>query len=233
MPPKLANKAPDDIVETFSNEDVPQRSDEWFALRLGMPTASKFATIMAEGKDGEASRTREAYMRKLAGEILTGEIDEEFKSEAMKRGVAMEPEALEWYERTHFVDLERVGFVRRTVHPPLGEPFVSGCSPDARVPRKGKVIEVKTLRPDLLIEAVRKGAAGFPAKHRAQCQGSMWIDGAETCDLILFYRGWKSPPVFTIERDDKYIARLIEEVEKFVYEVGALVKDIKSRGRGW
>lgn len=229
MKPK--KKIPEDLVEIFSDEDVPQRSEEWLRLRMGIPTASKYPIVMAEGKDGEDSKTREDYLDKLAGEILTEQINEEFKSEAMKRGVIMEPEALDWYERTHFVDLERIGFVRRTVYPPLGDPFVTGCSPDARVAGTGKLIEVKTLRPDLLVKIVRNG--GFPSKHRAQCQGSMWVTGAETCDLILYYRGWKAPPVYTIERDERYIARLAEEVERFVYELKVRVKDVKSRGKGW
>jgi YqaJ-like recombinase protein len=226
-------KPPEDIVEVFSEEDVPQRSEAWFEIRRGVPTASKFSVIMAEGKDGEASKTREDYMHKLAGEILTGQVGETFRSEAMERGVAMEPEALDWYEQNFFVEIERVGFVRRTVHTPLGEPFTVGGSSDGRIPAKRKIIEVKTMRPDKLIKVTKRGAAGFPSEHHAQCQGNIWIDGAETCDLILFYRGWKSPPKFTIERADKFIDRLKDEVERFVYELNMLVKEIKSRGRGW
>jgi len=228
-----SKKKPEDIVEVFGEEDVPQRSEAWFELRRGIPTASKFAAILAEGKDGGPSLTRAAYMDKLAGEILTGQIDEEFKTEAMRRGIEMEAEALEWYERTHFVDMERVGFVRRTVHPPLGQPFVVGCSPDARVPKLRRLVQIKTERPDLLIQRVRRGAAGFPTQHRAQCQGEMWVEGAETCDLVIFYRGWKSPPKFTMERDDKFISLLAEQVEKFVYELNMLVKQIKETGKGW
>lgn len=233
MAKAAAKRPPEDIVEVFTEEDVPQRSEDWFALRRGVPTASNFSVILAEGKDGEVSKTREDYMHKLAGEILTGQIGETFKSEAMERGVEMEPEALDWYEQNYFVDIERVGFIRRTVHPPLGEPFVVGGSSDGRIPTKKKIVEVKSMRPDKLIKVMRRGAAGFPTEHRAQCQGNLWIDGAETCDLILFYRGWKSPPVFTIERDEKYIAVLSEQVERFVYETNMLVKEIKSRGKGW
>jgi hypothetical protein len=50
-----------------------QGEPEWFAARLGIPTASEFSTVMAKGKDGGKSVTRRTYMLKLAGEILTNE----------------------------------------------------------------------------------------------------------------------------------------------------------------
>lgn len=228
---KKPSGPPEDIVEVFYEDDAPQRSDAWFELRRGIPTASHFATVLASGRDGEASKMRTSYLRKLAGEILTGQIGETFRNDAMQRGIEMEAEALDWYEQNYFVEVHRVGFVRRTVHPPLGKPFVAGGSSDGRVPSKKKVIEVKTLRPDLLIEVAEKGAAGLPMGHRAQCQGNIWIDGADSCDLILFYRGCKNPPVFTLQRDDVYIATLIEQVEAFSFELNALVE--KMRARGW
>jgi YqaJ-like viral recombinase domain len=220
-----SKKPPEDLVEVFTAEDTPQRGEDWYALRLGIPTASNFSIIMADGRNSGPSVSRESYMKVLAGEIITKQPRErEFENDAMRRGHEMEPEALAWYERTHFVDLERIGFVRRTVRP-LGDDFIVGCSPDAAVVGRKNIIEVKTLRPDLLIDVQQKGASGFPAKHRAQCQGNMWIMGAETCELILFYRGWPRPPKFTIPRDEQYIKRLSDEVERFSYELKMLVKE--------
>lgn len=230
MAKSAASKKPADEVEVFSEEDVPQRSEAWFDIRKGLPTASRFSVILASGKDGEASRTRDLYMKQLAGEILTGEVAETFRSDAMQRGIEMEPEALAWYERSRFVDLEKIGFVKRTVRP-FGDPFVAGASPDGKVVGQKRLVEVKTMRPDALIDVTRKGAAGFPAEHRAQCQGNLWVYGADAIDLILFYRGWRSPPVFTIERDDVYCRLLAEQVERFSYELARMVEDVKSRGR--
>ncbi|MEC3912174.1 hypothetical protein U5A82_17345 [Sphingobium sp. CR2-8] len=50
-----------------------QGTPEWFACRMGIPTASQFSTIMASGRGGGESKTRRTYMLKLAGEILTGD----------------------------------------------------------------------------------------------------------------------------------------------------------------
>ena len=59
-------------VEIIEIDEIEQGSQEWFQIRLGIPTASNFSIVMASGRDGDESKTRAQYMRVLAGEILTG-----------------------------------------------------------------------------------------------------------------------------------------------------------------
>lgn len=216
----------DDLVEVIT--DVEQNTEAWHSLRLGTPTASRFSAIMANGKDGQ-SIGRRKLLYQLAGEIITGETAETFQSAAMLRGLEMEAEARDYYARTRFADLARVGFVRRTVRKPLGTEFVVGCSPDSFV-GQNKLLEIKTMRPDLLIEVALKGAAGFPTEHKAQCQGSLWVTGREEIDLMLFYRGMPVAPTFTMARDETYIATISDAVETFVYDLNQLVAKIRSMG---
>lgn len=216
-----------DEVEVFT--DIAQGSEDWHVLRRGLATASNFGTILATGKDGGESLTRSKLMRELAGEILTGETAESYRNADMERGNAMEPEACDYYSRTRFADLAEVGFVRRTVRV-FGGDFVVGASPDRFVGRDG-VLEIKTMRPDKLIEVAQKGAGGFPPEHRPQCQGILWVTDREWVDLMLFYRGMPIAPTFKIERDEVYIKTLAQQVEVFDYEVRALVKRIKEMAR--
>jgi YqaJ-like viral recombinase domain len=217
-------KPPVDDVEFF--HDVEQRSDTWLELRRGLMTASNFAKVMANGKDGTDSKTRQDYMEKLAGEIVTGQVAESFRSEAMERGGRMEPEARAWYERTRLCDLTQIGFVRRTVRVQSGieiAEFVIGCSPDSQVSsRKG--LEIKSVAPHLLGPIKDRGAAGFPTGHRAQIHGTMLCCDWDEMDLLLFYTGWPKPPVFTIERDEPYIGNMKTELEKFDFELKRLVE---------
>lgn len=212
-----------DVVEFF---DVEQGSEEWFELRLGLPTTSNFASVMAEG-DG---KMRDDYMRKLAGEIITGDVNEKFRSEAMDRGRAMEQSIREHYERMHLVDVEPVGFVRRTCRVALGDDFVVGCSPDAKIAGKQRGLEIKSMRADLLIALKKRGAAGFPAEHRAQCQGTMFVCDWYEVDLYVAWVGRLDTmsAKFTVERDEAYIKRLRDELERFSYELQALVKDMRK-----
>lgn len=227
MAKTAAKKPPADDVEFF---DVEQRGDEWFQLRLGLPTASKAALILASGKDGGESVGRERYMKRLACELITGQAAESFRSEAMERGVRMEPEARAWYERTRFVELKQIGFAKRTVRLqfPFEGSFAIGCSPDSQVAGKRKGVEIKTMAPDLLGDVQDRGAGGFPAEHRAQLQWTMWCCDWNEMDLLLYYTGWPNPPIFTMMRDEPYIAKLKTAAEKFAYEL----QQLTARWRG-
>src|SRR4051812_29930625 len=126
------------MIERF---DCEQCSPEWYAARLGIPTASEFHTVLAKGKDGGAgtSVTRKTYMLKLAGEILTGEASQSYSNDHLERGKAMEDEARSLYAFLHDADVDRVGFLKS------GR---KGWSPDSLIGNVGG-IEVKTALPHI------------------------------------------------------------------------------------
>ena len=205
--------------------DLEQRSETWMELRRGIPTASKFSAIMAEGRDGTDSLTRQSYMEILAGELLSGRPAETFQSEQMRRGIEMEAAAREHYAKSRFDFLKPVGFVRRKL--PSGH-FV-GCSPDSQVGgRKG--LEIKTLAPHLIVKLLNGAGGGFPPRHRAQVQGTMMVTGWEEMDLVLFYEGMYAP-TFTVARDEHYIRELSNAVEVFDFDLHKLVEKIRSMGK--
>lgn len=183
--------------------------------RLGLPTASEFSTILAKGRDGSDSKTRKTYMRKLAGEIITGKPTEGYTNAAMERGHEMEGEARAAYEFEREIECELVGFIRN------GQ---KGCSPDSLVGNDG-LLEIKTKLPHLFIEAVERGS--FPPEHFAQCQGQIWVSEREWCDLVIY---WPGMPKFIMRthRDDKYIMSLSEAVDKFNDELAELVEKVRA-----
>ena len=205
--------------------DVEQGSEEWYQLRLGVPTASNFRIMMATGKDDEESKTRSRLMRVLAGEILTGTPAEgKIVTAAMERGKEMEADARAYYERTRFADVRQVGFIRRRL--PSGN-WV-GCSPDGLIGEK-KAVEFKTRAPDLIIEGLTKGS-GFPSEFRAQCQGTLWVADLEEIELLIYYRNMPVCPTFRLFRDESYIRELSRAVETFEYETRMLVEKIRRMG---
>jgi hypothetical protein len=211
------------VVEIFELDQFEQGSEEWFAIRLGIPTASCFHIVLAQGKNGDASQQRLRYQRVLAGEILTGRPGEgKLVTAAMQRGKDMEAEALAYYEARHFCTLRRVAFIRRRL--PNGR-WVGG-SPDALIGHH-KALEIKTMQPDLLIERLQKGSA-MPSEHRAQVQGLMWIADLEEVDVLLYYSGMPVSPKFTIRRDETYIRDLAKAVEVFDWEVHEMVKLVRK-----
>lgn len=194
-----------------------QGSEEWFARRMGIPTASEFSTILANGKDGGASKTRATYMRKLAGELLTGEAMENYTNVHMERGKIMEDEARGFYCFERDVEVSRVGFVTN------GN---KGCSPDSLIEAKGG-LEIKTALPHIQIERLEKN--DLPPEHKAQVQGSLWVCEREWWDFVSYCP--KLPLLIVrVHRDDGYIANLAGAVDKFNAELNELVERIRRYG---
>lgn len=198
--------------------DCEQGSPEWVAARLGLPTSSRFATVMAKGRDGGASVTRREYLNKLAGEVLTGEPMDNYSNDHMERGKAWEDEARDLYCFMADCDVERVGFVRN---------HDAGCSPDSLIGNDGG-LEIKTALAHIQIERIQRNA--LPPEHKAQVQGNLWITGREWWDFVSY-----SPrlPLFVVRvpRDDGYIANLAGAVAQFNEELAATVEQVRRFGQ--
>jgi len=195
--------------------DCEQGSGDWFRARMGIPTASEFATVLANGRNGEASKTRRTYMLKLAGEIITGEPMENYCNGHMERGIALEPEARDFYSFMSDVQLTKVGLI---VNGP------KGCSPDSLIGDNG-ILEIKTALPHLLIDLLLKDE--FPTAHKAQCQGQLWIAEREFVDIAVY---WPKLPLFVKRtyRDEAYIAALAAAVDAFNAELQATVERVRK-----
>ena len=194
-----------------------QGSADWHSARLGVPTASMFATVMAKGKSGGESLTRKTYLYKLAGEIITGEPAENFSNGHMERGHAMEPDARNLYAFAHDVDPSQVGFVRN------GQ---KGCSPDSLIGDVG-LLEIKTKLPHLHIDCLLREE--FPAEHKAQCQGALWVCEREWIDLAIY---WPNLPLIVKRafRDEAYISDLAKAVDAFNAELADIVARVRAYG---
>lgn len=204
-------------MTTIEIIDCSQGSEEWARARLGIPTASEFAAVMAKGRGGADSKTRQTYLYKLAGEILTGQPMESFTSLHMERGKLMEDEARSVYEFTTDKVCRRIGFVRN------GR---KGASPDSLVDTDG-LVEIKTKLPHLMVETLLRG--DFPPEHKAQCQGQLWVTGRAWIDIAVY---WPGLPMFITRatRDEVFIGELSDAVEAFNCELDLIVDRVRSYG---
>jgi len=191
-----------------------QGSEDWFRARAGMPTASEFATVMAKGE----GKTRRTYLYKLAGEIITGQPTESYSNANMERGKIMEDEARDFYAFMYDAEPERVGFIVNAF---------AGCSPDSLLGADG-MLEIKTKLPHLMIETII--ADKFPAEHKAQCQGALWVAEREWIDIAVY---WPGMPLFVkrATRDDLYIKTLSDEVARFNEDLAAVVNQVRCYGK--
>jgi hypothetical protein len=190
-----------------------QNSPEWMKARSGLVTASAFKDVMAKGE----GKTRRTYMLKLAGEIISGEPAESYSNVHTERGHAMEDDARNFYSLIKDVEPERVGFIVN------GR---KGCSPDSLIGDTG-MLEVKTKLPHLLIEVLLKDE--FPPEHKAQCQGALWVAERDWIDIAIY---WPNMPLFVkrATRDEKYIANLSAEVDRFNADLDEVVRQVRGYG---
>lgn len=199
-------------------DDVPQGGDEWRALRCGKVTASNFGDVMAGGEN----RVRGLYMRKVAGEIITGLPAEDFKSRAMERGSEMEDSLRAAFQIETGLSPRQVAFVRR--RRPYG---IIGASPDALI-GDDCGLEIKKAEPHVLIDILRAGRV--PPEHVAQVQGNMLVSGRPWWWLAI---GFPGMPMFKrkVARDTAYHARLEVGLETFQQELDEMVVWLRKYGR--
>lgn len=198
--------------------DCEQNSEEWLLARCGIPTASEFATVLAKGRGGGDSKTRQTYLYKLAGEVITGQPMEGFSNAHTERGHAMEAAARNLYAFMTDAECERVGFIRN------GR---KGASPDSLIGKNG-LVEIKTKLPHLLIEALLRD--DFPPEHKAQCQGQLWVSEREWIDIAVY---WPGMPLFVkrAHRDEAYIRDLASAVDQFNVELDMIVDRVRAFDR--
>ena len=142
--------------------DCDQNSDEWFAARLGIPTASCFDKICTP--TGKSSTQSAAYMNKLLADWLLGSPSATFTNDAVARGTDLEGEARSYYEFYTGLSVQQVGFCYRdTAH-------LVGASPDGLVGDDGG-IEIKCPLPHTHVGYLLSDT--IPTAYNAQVQGPL------------------------------------------------------------
>ena len=193
-------------------EIIEQRSDEWFAARIGKVTASRVADVLAKTKTGY-STTRDNYMAQLVCERLTGQKGDSFTNAPMQHGTETEPLARISYEVAQNVLVDEVGFVP---HPSI---IMAGASPDGLVGDDG-LLEIKCPNTATHIETLLSQTV--PGKYNTQMQFQMACTGRSWCDFVSFDNRLPAELqlfVKRVPRDNMYIRLMEEEIIKFLNEL--------------
>lgn len=196
-----------------------QRTDDWFAARIGKVTASRVADVVAKTKSGY-SASRDNYMAQLVCERLTGKPAESFSNAAMQWGTETEPLARAAYEAKIDVLVDEVGFID---HPSIVN---SGASPDGLVGIDG-LIEIKCPNTATHIDTLLSQTV--PKKYADQIFWQMACTGRDWCDFVSYDPRLPSDLqlfIKRIPRDDKYIQLLEAEVIEFLTETAHKVAQL-------
>lgn len=160
--------------------NVEQRSDAWFRLRLGTPTASEFSRIVTS--TGEPSKSRSGYASQLASELYAGSPLNAWGGNLdIQRGTHLEQDAIKAYSFSRDVEVEKVGFI-------TDDDCTYGASPDGFVGEDGS-IEVKCVNAEkhaaIILRYRKKGDT--PPDHVQQTQGALLISGRKWVDLVFYH----------------------------------------------
>lgn len=196
--------------------DCEQGSPEWFAARLGKPTASEFDKIITAG--GKPSTQADGLLHKLLAELITGKAAVFTESDWMKRGKEYEAEARDFLSFHLDTEIRQVGFV-------MTDCGSFGCSPDGMYAEGG--CELKCPSPGVHVSYLLRGT--IPPDYIPQVQGSMLVTGAPWWDFVSYHPDMP-PLIVRVERDYAFHAALAEYMGKFLTRLEAAKCALIERG---
>ena len=196
--------------------DCIQGTDEWFAARLGIPTASNFNKIITSL--GKPSTSKVKYADTLLADWLAGKpVDAVGTSYWMDRGTELEQQARDNYTFETGNEVEQIGFAYLDVRQEVG------CSPDGLIGDDG-VQEIKCPKASTLVSYYGKPC---PAAYYPQVQGELWVTDRQWCDFYVWHPELM-PYLIRVERDESYIKLMATEVEKFVRYLDKRKKELEK-----
>lgn len=204
---------------------VEQLSPDWLMARVGSLGASRVHDAVAKTRNGWAA-SRAKLVADLVCERLTGNPSANFVSPAMDWGIEKEAEAKRAYAFIADCDVKSVGMFR---HHRLNW---THASPDGVIAEDG-LVEIKC--PTTPTHLAYLLGTPVDEKYVKQMQWQMACTGASWCDFVSFDP--RFPVDFAIkhqrvERDDKAIAELEEQIEEFLSEVDEKIKQLQSTTGG-
>lgn len=213
---------------------IEQRSDEWFAERVGKITASRMHDVMVERERGEFKsgprkgqakpqpKALQDYAHQLAAERLTGRPRKQIKAAALQWGQEVEPAALAAYQAETGEIVQPSGFVQHPVHC-----FV-GASPDFLVGNDGGG-EIKS--PESSEVHLETLLNGLPAEHIEQIQAGLWVTGRQWWDFVSYHPDFPEALrtyIQRVERDEEFIDRMESACLQLEADVQAILSKLKK-----
>jgi hypothetical protein len=154
----------------------------------------------------------------LATEAVLGAKTDGYADDNMERGAELEGEAIEFYEFTKGVEVQKVGLCYQD------EQKKYGCSPDGLIGEDGG-LELKC--PLAKTHASYFLAKKLPTAYFQQVQGSLFITGREWWDFMSYYPGLK-PFIIRVKPDWAFHKALSKQLDQFAYALAATIKELKA-----
>ena len=190
-------------------EEMVQGSDEWFAARCGLLTASEMHLIVTPTLKAASNEKERIHLYELLAQRITGYVEPSYVSDAMLRGQEDEIDAAALYDKT-YAPIKRVGFI---TNDKWG--FTLGYSPDGLVGDDG-LLECKSRAQKYQIRTIVDFVSNetIDPDFMIQVQTGLLVSERDWCDLVSYCGGL---PMATVRvfQDAKIQAAIIEAAGAF------------------
>ena len=194
-----------------------QRTEQWRAARLGCFGGTRADMILNGAKKGQ-----ESLVAEVVAEFATASAIEFRGNEHTRRGVEMEPKAIEHYKLMHDCDVHEGGFIVSKIHPLIT------YSPDGRIGINQGGLEVKAPMEKKHIGYLL--GAPVDREYVAQCQWGLMITDAQWWDFMSYC---ETMPVHLRAFEQRYTLTTDEMIEtrvkalQFAQRVEAALKKLE------
>lgn len=196
----------------FREVKCDQGSDEWFQARLGKITGSIVEKVVT--KTGKRSASLDEVVNRAVAELIIGEPDETFQSDAMIRGSNMEERALAFYNYVYNFSFQPCGFLLATDE--KGNDLGYGVSPDGIMPGLGLELKCPLAHTHLAYLSKQE----LPDKYTQQVQAALMVTDFEKWIFGSYHPSFPCVKV-EVPRDEK----LIQVMRPLVLEASQMVKE--------
>lgn len=205
--------------------ELPQQSEEWFALRVASIGGSKIGTVASTGSG------RTTYLKQFAVELQTGKKfinKKSFKNKYMEEGNRLEPEAALSYSMSSYgknLNIQYPGLVKLEPHIHVSPDFTVGLTVDSC----HLVGEIKSVSATTQMETILRDTV--PAIYRKQCQWEAHVCGAELCVFVSYCPEYTPCPLFVIPygRDARIVSALVRASTTFIKEAKKRVESVEAK----
>lgn len=224
-------------AKEFRLSTAPQRSEQWYKERAGLPSASGLGFLFDTLKDGfTPSATAKKYLRQLAFERKFGVTFENFVTKPMKDGIFFEDFAKQVYEKETGNNVDPACSYVSDWFVATPDAFVTVCQPFDTLPPGetrgldfswGKTLKItvgdKKPKPEEgLLECKIVGDAtfmelmeeGIPIEHELQTQSQLMASGLDWVDYIVVNLKTKAYFILRIKRNNRLIKRIYERLHE-------------------
>jgi len=201
------------MIEVFLEQGTP----EWFAEKIGKPSASDFNKILTS--TGKISESRKGYLYQLAAEAITGESEQTHSSPHMTRGTEMEGESHCFFELATGITVRKTG----VCYPDDKKLYL--CSPDGLCVEEQAGLEMKNPMAKTHVKYLLDNK--LPTDYFCQVHGSLAVTGLDYWYFLSYYPNMQ-PLLLRVEPDVKWIDKFEVEIVSFVEELNEITKKLRQ-----